>query len=258
MYYSCSNHGLGSCWLGKRACAWFPTCRTQACIAFRQYRYGTCVCTACWCPAVAETGVIPPGNAPGETRWQSRSVARATKPEIRLTAGKPIQGITVEGLIDRIVKENRVRAGDKEAVGVRMWVRRQLVGGSVGGGERGGGIGEGRGLLVRVRRDGWEACRRRLPYERYRNALSCATPELCRSAPPDPDHVVPQPALDLQTVRLTRTCLLRKCSTHVTDVVFPRRLWPSSRALGSSRSAASPPACCPSSPPSKPTSRCDI
>ncbi|GLC43465.1 hypothetical protein PLESTB_001560100 [Pleodorina starrii] len=58
--------------------------------------------------AVAETGSIPSGNMPGETKWQSRSVARATKPEIRLTAGKPIQGITVEGLIDRIVKENSV------------------------------------------------------------------------------------------------------------------------------------------------------
>ncbi|GIL85279.1 hypothetical protein Vretimale_10753 [Volvox reticuliferus] len=58
--------------------------------------------------ALAETGSIPPGNLPGETKWQSRSVARATKPEIRLTAGKPIQGITIEGLIDRIVKENSV------------------------------------------------------------------------------------------------------------------------------------------------------
>lgn len=63
--------------------------------------------------------MIPPGNAPGETRWQSRSVARATKPEIRLTAGKPIQGITVEGLIDRIVKENRVRTG----VQGRCWLQ---------------------------------------------------------------------------------------------------------------------------------------
>ncbi|GFR48204.1 hypothetical protein Agub_g10062 [Astrephomene gubernaculifera] len=58
--------------------------------------------------AVAETGDIPPGNAPGETKWQSRSVARATKPEIRLTAGKPITGITIADLIDRIVKENPV------------------------------------------------------------------------------------------------------------------------------------------------------
>ncbi|KXZ55070.1 hypothetical protein GPECTOR_3g227 [Gonium pectorale] len=56
------------------------------------------------------TGKIPPGNEPGETKWQSRSVARATKPEIRLTAGKPISGITIEGLIDRIVKENPVVA----------------------------------------------------------------------------------------------------------------------------------------------------
>ena len=62
-----------------------------------------------WCPfAVATSGSIPPGNAPGETKWQSRSVARATKPEIRLTGGKGIKGITVEELIDRIVKENQV------------------------------------------------------------------------------------------------------------------------------------------------------
>lgn len=58
--------------------------------------------------AVAIGGDIPPGNAPGETKWQSRSVARATKPEIRLTGGKGIKGITVEELIDRIVKENQV------------------------------------------------------------------------------------------------------------------------------------------------------
>lgn len=36
--------------------------------------------------AVVETGSIPPGNAPGESKWQSRS-PKANKPEIRLTAG---------------------------------------------------------------------------------------------------------------------------------------------------------------------------
>lgn len=71
---------------------------------------------------MAEAGIIPPGNAPGETKWQSRSVARATKPEIRLTAGKPIQGVTLEELIDRIVKENPVRARERRGTG-RGWGR---------------------------------------------------------------------------------------------------------------------------------------
>ncbi len=37
--------------------------------------------------AVEETGSIPPGNAPGETKWQSRKAAPLKK-EIRLTAGE--------------------------------------------------------------------------------------------------------------------------------------------------------------------------
>lgn len=56
------------------------------------------------------TGNIPPGNAPGETRWQARRVAPLKK-EIRLTAGKPISGITMEQLIDRVVKDNKVGKG---------------------------------------------------------------------------------------------------------------------------------------------------
>lgn len=60
--------------------------------------------------AVEMTGNIPPGNAPGETRWQARRVAPLKK-EIRLTAGKPISGITMEQLIDRVVKDNKVGEG---------------------------------------------------------------------------------------------------------------------------------------------------
>jgi hypothetical protein len=52
-------------------------------------------------PAVLATGSIPPGNAPGETKWQSRAV-RPAKPEIRLTAGKPITGVTMEQLVDQV------------------------------------------------------------------------------------------------------------------------------------------------------------
>jgi Grx4 family monothiol glutaredoxin len=44
---------------------------------------------------------------PGETKWQSRSVARATKAEIRLTAGKAIN-VPIEKLIDAVVKDNRI------------------------------------------------------------------------------------------------------------------------------------------------------
>jgi len=55
--------------------------------------------------AVENTGAIPPGNAPGEKKWQQRRV-RASKPEIRLTPGKGIEDLTcsVEDLIDQVVK----------------------------------------------------------------------------------------------------------------------------------------------------------
>ncbi|GFH11256.1 glutaredoxin domain-containing protein [Haematococcus lacustris] len=59
--------------------------------------------------AVSETGTIPPGNAPGETRWQSRT-AKPARPEIRLTAGKGITGTTMEELVDRVVKDVKVVA----------------------------------------------------------------------------------------------------------------------------------------------------
>lgn len=62
------------------------------------------------CPcAVTDTGSIPPGNAQGETKWQARSVARATKPEIKLTAGKAlVSGVTISDLLDQVVKGNKV------------------------------------------------------------------------------------------------------------------------------------------------------
>lgn len=59
-----------------------------------------------------ETGSIPPGNAPGETKWQAKR-PRAAKPEIRLTPGKGLQDLTcsVEDLIDAVVKTNKVAGG---------------------------------------------------------------------------------------------------------------------------------------------------
>ena len=56
--------------------------------------------------AVADSGVLPPGNAPGETKWQSRKAA-PLKNEIRLTAGKAIN-VTIETLIEQVVKTNKV------------------------------------------------------------------------------------------------------------------------------------------------------
>mmetsp|Transcript_23376 Transcript_23376/g.59840 ORF Transcript_23376/g.59840 Transcript_23376/m.59840 type:complete len:280 (-) Transcript_23376:537-1376(-) len=53
--------------------------------------------------AVAETGTIPPGNAPGETKWQSRT-AKPARPEIRLTNGKAIN-VPIETLIEQVVKD---------------------------------------------------------------------------------------------------------------------------------------------------------
>lgn len=57
--------------------------------------------------AIAESGAVPPGNAPGETRWSGRPVRAKT--EIKLTAGKAIN-VPMEALIDGVVKENKVVA----------------------------------------------------------------------------------------------------------------------------------------------------
>lgn len=57
-------------------------------------------------PAVADSGNIPSGNAPGATKFQSRSVR--PKADIKLTAGKAIN-VPIETLIDQVVKSNKVR-----------------------------------------------------------------------------------------------------------------------------------------------------
>lgn len=59
--------------------------------------------------AVNSIGTIPPGNAPGETKWQQRR-PRAAKQEIKLTPGKGIQDLTcsIEELVDQVVKTNKV------------------------------------------------------------------------------------------------------------------------------------------------------
>lgn len=57
-----------------------------------------------------QAGDVPPGNAPGEKKWTTRR--KAAKPDIKLTAGKGIQDVTVpiSDLIDMVVKSNRVVA----------------------------------------------------------------------------------------------------------------------------------------------------
>ena len=59
--------------------------------------------------AVESTGSIPPGNAPGEKKWQQRR-PRVAKAEIRLTPGKGVEDLTcsVEDLIDQVVKSCQV------------------------------------------------------------------------------------------------------------------------------------------------------
>lgn len=61
--------------------------------------------------AVEETGSIPPGNTPGETKWTQRK-RRVAKQEIKLTPGKGLDDLTcsVLDLIDQVVKTNRVVA----------------------------------------------------------------------------------------------------------------------------------------------------
>lgn len=63
------------------------------------------LCRAVLCQTVGEGGEIPPGNAPGETKWQSRVVR--PKADIKLTAGKAIN-VPIETLIDQVVKSNKV------------------------------------------------------------------------------------------------------------------------------------------------------
>lgn len=93
---------------------------------------------------------MPPGNAPGETKWQGRPAARA-KTEIKLTAGKAIS-VPIEQLIDVVVKENRVVAFVK---GTRTqpqcgfsYKMLQARGPGVQGGSGGGGAAGARRLLT--------------------------------------------------------------------------------------------------------------
>jgi hypothetical protein len=64
-----------------------------------------CAVLRCDHCVVTEGGDIPPGNAPGETKWQSRVVR--PKADIKLTAGKAIN-VPIETLIDQVVKTNKV------------------------------------------------------------------------------------------------------------------------------------------------------
>eukprot|EP00878_Enallax_costatus_P003308 GHUV01003513.1.p1 GENE.GHUV01003513.1~~GHUV01003513.1.p1 ORF type:complete len:279 (+),score=64.10 GHUV01003513.1:127-963(+) len=56
---------------------------------------------------LSETGSIPSGNAPGATKFQSRSAR--PKADIKLTAGKAIN-VPIETLLDQVVKQNKVVA----------------------------------------------------------------------------------------------------------------------------------------------------
>jgi hypothetical protein len=65
---------------------------------------------ACRPHAVEATGEVPPGNAPGEKKWQQRA-RKAARPELRLTSGKGLADLTctLDFLVDQVVKQNRVR-----------------------------------------------------------------------------------------------------------------------------------------------------
>lgn len=75
-------------------------------------------------PAVEATGVIPPGNAPGEKSWQQRRVA-AAKPEIRLTPGKGIQDLncTVTGAQSRARFRQTGKPADAHCVAASVFSR---------------------------------------------------------------------------------------------------------------------------------------
>ncbi len=64
-----------------------------------------------------ESGEVPPGNAPGETKWQAKRAAKP-KDEIRLTPGKGLQDLTckVEDLVDAVVKTNKVGVSFKYGI----------------------------------------------------------------------------------------------------------------------------------------------
>lgn len=57
-----------------------------------------------------DAGAVPPGNQPGVTKWQARR--KVVKPDIKLTAGKGMDDVTVSmgELVDMVVRQNRVVA----------------------------------------------------------------------------------------------------------------------------------------------------
>ncbi|KAL6574536.1 Bifunctional monothiol glutaredoxin-S16, chloroplastic [Orobanche minor] len=57
----------------------------------------------------AATGKVPPGNESGNTTWIKKAPRK--KSDIRLTPGRHVRlTVPLEGLVDRLVKENRVVA----------------------------------------------------------------------------------------------------------------------------------------------------
>lgn len=95
------------------------------------------------------TGGVPPGNAPGETKWQQRR-ARPAKPDIRLTPGKGLQDLScsVEDLVDQVVKTAKVRGCGTCSVVALLWrlwllhvrVCTAVAAGAAGGPSRGLGV----------------------------------------------------------------------------------------------------------------------
>ncbi|CDP06465.1 unnamed protein product [Coffea canephora] len=58
---------------------------------------------------ISATGKVPPGNEPGNSTWVRKPPKK--KSDLRLTPGRHVQlTVPLEGLIDRLVKENKVVA----------------------------------------------------------------------------------------------------------------------------------------------------
>lgn len=58
---------------------------------------------------ISATGKVPPGNEPGNSTWIKKAPTK--KSDFRLTPGPHVQlTVPLEGLIDRLVKENKVVA----------------------------------------------------------------------------------------------------------------------------------------------------
>ncbi|KAL6520904.1 Bifunctional monothiol glutaredoxin-S16, chloroplastic [Orobanche gracilis] len=58
---------------------------------------------------IAATGKVPPGNEPGNTTWIKKAPRK--KSDLRLTPGRHVRlTVPLEGLVDRLVKENKVVA----------------------------------------------------------------------------------------------------------------------------------------------------